>query len=88
MEAGRYRTLNRITAAKTASPRIDKEGPSHGSTQATPLRVGKRQAPPSKLFAQNPVLLLQVLDNVLLMTIDPSGYGRHQQLELSSSHGR
>jgi hypothetical protein len=41
----------------------------------------------AQLLAEHSVLLLQVLDDVLLIAIHPSGEDQHQKLKLQSVHG-
>jgi hypothetical protein len=43
--------------------------------------------PDDQLLAEYPILFLQVLDDVLLIAIHPSGEDQHQKLKLQSVHG-
>ena len=54
--------------------------------EATALTIREPQALSAQLLAEHPVLLLQVLDDVLLTAIHPSGEGPHQKLKLQSVH--
>lgn len=51
----------------------------HG--EASALVVGQPEAPPRQLLLQDPVLLHQVLDDVLLVAVDPSREGHEQHPE-------
>jgi hypothetical protein len=57
------------------------------SRSAPSLSIGEQQALFAQLLAEHPVLLLQVLDDVLLIAIHPSGEDQHQKLKLQSVHG-
>ncbi len=54
--------------------------------QAT-LGVGPADALGTKLFAQGAVFSLQVLDDRLLVTVDPSGNGEKEELEVEVPRG-
>jgi hypothetical protein len=47
--------------------------------EAAALIVGQPEAPPLQLFLEDAVLLHQVLDDLLLVAVDPSGAGHKQQ---------
>jgi hypothetical protein len=49
--------------------------------EASALVVGEPEAAPLYLFLENPVLLHQVLDDVLLVAVDPSREGHEQHLQ-------
>jgi hypothetical protein len=49
--------------------------------QATALVVVEPQSPPTDLCAQNPILLAQIGDGLLLLVVHPAGNGDQQQPE-------
>jgi hypothetical protein len=53
-----------------------------------PLSVGQPEASATELLAQNPVLLDQVFDRLLLGAIDPSSHGENAELNDEVVHGR
>ena len=55
--------------------------------EATALPISESPALSGQLLAEPPVLLLQLLDDVLLTAIHPSGEEQHQKLKLQSVHG-
>jgi hypothetical protein len=60
-----------------------------GPERETPaLSIGEEQAPIAELLPEHPVLRLQVLDDILLTAIHPSGEDHHQKLKLWSGHPR
>ncbi len=56
--------------------------------ESTALSIGEEQAPIAELFAEHSVLRLQVLDDILLTAIHPSGEDHHQKLKLQVVHPR
>ena len=48
--------------------------------------ISEPQALSTQLFPEYPVLLLQVLDDVLLTAIHPSGEDQHEKLKLQRVH--
>ena len=56
-------------------------------TEATALRVGPAYAFGPKLFAQGSVFGLKVLDDGLLVAIDPAGEGEDKQVEVEVHRG-
>jgi hypothetical protein len=49
--------------------------------EASALIVGQPGAPPRQLASEDPVLLHEVLDHVLLMAVDPAREGHEQHLQ-------
>ena len=47
--------------------------------EATPLVVIEAQSPCTELCVQNPILLAQIIDDLLLLVIHPAGDGEQQQ---------
>jgi hypothetical protein len=41
--------------------------------QANPLIVGEPESPRSELLAEHAILLLQIVDDVALLLVDPAG---------------
>jgi hypothetical protein len=70
-------------AALAGSARRDRLGL---RCETAALTIGKQQALSTQLLAEYPVLLLQVLDDILLTAIHPSREDQHQKLELQSVH--
>ena len=57
------------------------------ASRKTPsLDIGKPKAPASELLAQEAVLLLEVLDRRLLVTVHPAGENQHQELQREPIH--
>jgi hypothetical protein len=56
------------------------------SRKAPSLDIGKPKALASELLAQETVLLLEVLDRRLLVTIHPTGENQHQELQREPIH--
>ena len=49
--------------------------------QATPLDVGEAEPAGGELFAQHPVLCLEIVDDVALLLVDPAGHGDDEELQ-------
>jgi hypothetical protein len=69
------RDLPQDPSAESASPR----------REAAALVIGQPEAAPLQLLLQDAVLLYQVLDNVLLVAIDPPREGQEQHLQRRES---
>jgi hypothetical protein len=50
--------------------------------------IAEEQAPIAELLSEHPILRLQVLDDILLAAIHPSGEDHHQKLKLQVVHPR
>ncbi len=59
-----------------------------GLRESTALPIGEEQAPIADLLAEYLVLRLQVLDDILLAAMDPSGDDQDQELEMQRVHSR
>jgi len=57
-----------------------------GTGQPTPLGIREPQAFPTELIAENPVLLLQILDHLVLVSAQPSGEKNDQELQTQGRH--
>jgi hypothetical protein len=55
-------------------------------SEPAPLVVGEAQSPPRKLLAQDPVLRLEIVDDVELPPVDPAGDEQEQKLERPAGH--
>ena len=76
---------------------MDRISSQHASTeyvgfrgQADPLVVGEPEPPRSELLAQNAILLLQIVDDVALLLVDPAGQRDQKEPERmpERNHGR
>ncbi len=56
--------------------------------ESTALSIGEEQAPIAELLSEHPILRLQVLDDILLAAVHPSGKDHPQNLKLQSRHPR
>jgi len=58
--------------------------------QANPLIVGEPEPPRSQLLAENAILLLQIVDDVALLLVDPAGQRDQKEPERMAqwNHGR
>jgi hypothetical protein len=64
-------------------PRLD---PMRQAVQQTPLVIGETEPLALQMLAKQPILLLKVLDDVLLLTIPPSCQRHHQNPPRMSYH--
>ncbi len=71
--------LRRDDASHSAQRLQPKSSALHG--QAAPLVIREAQSTATELLAQDAVLLLEVVDDVLLLPIDPAGEEEDEQLE-------
>src|SRR5947209_7161663 len=55
--------------------------------QASSLLVAEPQPPTRNLFAQDPILLFQIVDDGELAPIDPAGEQEEQELKRAAFHG-
>jgi hypothetical protein len=53
----------------------------------SPFGVGETKAPPTQALLEHAVLLLEILDHVQLMAVDPTGEHQEEQLK-RQKHGR
>ena len=54
--------------------------------EPAPLVVGETESAARELLAQDPVLRLEVVDNVELPPVDPAGEEQEQELERLATH--
>ena len=54
--------------------------------EPTPLVIGEPKSTAVKLLAQNPVLLLEVVDQLDLLPVDPAGEQQEQELQRLAAH--
>jgi len=77
-----------IPFAVIVKQELEQDGAQVLLAQPTPLGVGQPEAPTTELFTEDPVLLDQVLDHLLLAPIDPAGHGRDTEVEDEGVHAR
>jgi hypothetical protein len=56
------------------------------SSKASSLNVGEPEAFASKLRVKKAVLLLEILDHFMLVTVRPAGEDQHQELQREPIH--
>jgi hypothetical protein len=74
----------RLTEVALGYQRMLEENPS----QPEALRVGEAPGFAAELFEKNPILLLEVFDHRLLVSVQPASDGDQEQLELGCHRTR